>query len=161
MDGQRPHDGAPFFTASICRPVSSLGPMVENFGRRLGVATGASTSLFIATWGGWRLAQLAGLTNNPWKEDGREGPDFGALATTGALAGVMIGGGYALMRPLLPGQPELAGLLYAFASALALRLQMNAVATLLGRQREIVTRSDLVGIAVLGLALAETERLFR
>ena len=95
--------------------------MVENFGRRLGVATGASTSLFIATWGGWRLAQLGGLTRDPWKEDGGEGPDLRELATTGALAGVMIGGGYALTRPMLPEQPELAGLLYAFGSALALR----------------------------------------
>jgi hypothetical protein len=135
--------------------------MVENFGRRLGVATGASTSLLITTWGGWRLAQLAGLTRDPWKEDGGEGPDLHELATTGALAGVMIGGGYALTRPMLPRQPELAGLLYAFASALALRLQVNAVARLVGRERRIVTRSDLVGIAVLGLTLAETERLFR
>ena len=83
------------------------------------------------------------------------------LVTIGALAGIVTGGGYALMRPMLPGQPELAGVLYAFASALALRVPVNAVAGRVGRERRMVTRSDLVGIAVLGLALAEAERLFR
>jgi hypothetical protein len=141
--------------------MSSLGAMVENFGRRLGVATGASTSLFIATWGSWRVAQLAGLTKDPWKETGREGPDLRDLATAGALVGIVNGGGYALMRPMLPGQPELAGVLFASASALALRIPVNAIARRLGRERRMVTRSDLVGIAVLGLALAEAERLFR
>jgi hypothetical protein len=136
--------------------------MVQGFGRRLGVATAASTCLFIATWGSWRVAQLAGLTKDPWKETGREGPDdLRPLVTIGALAGIVTGGGYALMRPMLPGQPELAGLLYAFASALALRVPVNAVASRVGRERRMVTRSDLVGMAVLGLALAEAERLFR
>jgi hypothetical protein len=147
-------------SAGTPQPVSSLGRMVGNFGRRLGVATGASTSLLIATWGGWRLAQLAGLAKDSWEEDRRR-PRFGELATTATLAGVMIGGGYALMRPVLPEQPEVSGLLYACASAVAVRLQVNAVARLVGRERKIVTRSDLVGIAVLGLALAESERLFR
>jgi hypothetical protein len=136
--------------------------MVQNFGRRLAVATGVATSVFIATWGGWRSAQLAGLTKDPWKEAaGREGPDLRDLATTGALAGIVIGGGYALIRPMLPGQSELAGLLYALASALALRVPVNAIARRVGRERKMVTRSDLVGIAVLGLSLAEAERLFR
>jgi hypothetical protein len=135
--------------------------MVKGFARRLGVATGASTGLFIATWGGWRLAQLAGLAKDPWKQHSGDGPDLRELAAYGAVAGVMSGGGYALVRPILPRQPELAGVLYAFASGLALRLPVNAIAELVGRERRTVTRSDLVAMAVLGLVLAEAERLFR
>lgn len=139
---------------------TNLGRMVKGFARRLGVATGAGTGLFIVTWGGWRFAQLAGLAIRGEQHSG-DAPDLRELAATGAVAGVITGGGYALVRPVLPRQPELAGLVYALASGLALRLPVNAIAELVGRERRTVTRSDLVPSAVLGLALAETERLFR
>jgi hypothetical protein len=134
--------------------------MVESFPRRLVVATGASASLFIATFGCSRLAQLAGLAKNPWEGD-QDHPDLQEIATTAAFASAVVGVSYALVRPLLPRQTELAGLLYGIGSGFAIRLQINAILGFVGREpRKIASPSKLVGDAVFGLWLAETERLF-
>jgi hypothetical protein len=133
---------------------------MATFPRRLGVATGASAGLFVATVGGWRLAQRAGLARDTWAEDGQRAPHFREVVEIAALAGVMVGVGYALVRPVLPRQPELAGLLYGFGSGFATRLQVNAILRFVGREPRKFTSSKLAGDALIGLWLAETERLF-
>jgi hypothetical protein len=136
-------------------------PLVgESFLRRLGLGTGAGATLFVATASGWRLAQQAGLARDPWEEDGQKGPGVYEVAKIGALAGAMVGVGYAVVRPILPRQPELAGLLYGFGSGFVTRLQANAILKVSKREPRTFASAALLSDALVGLWLAEAERLF-
>lgn len=74
--------------------------------------------------------------------------------------GAFVGAGYGILRPVLPRQPELAGLVYAVAQGVAVRAQLTALFKLLGREeRFAVSRSRLTGEVIFGLWLARAERL--
>ena len=119
---------------------------MHRFAQRLAVSAGAGATLFTVTNGAWLLTG---------KGDRRGREIVGLAAGSGAAVGV----GYALMRPLLPHQPEVAGLTYAFLTGVAVRGQLNAIATGVGRpQRFRLTARRLRDEIVLGLVLAQAER---
>jgi hypothetical protein len=75
--------------------------------------------------------------------------------------GAFFGAGYGFARPLLPRQPELAGLIYALAQGVAVRAQLNALFKLLRREEHFpVSGYRLAGEVIFGLWLARAERVF-
>jgi hypothetical protein len=76
-------------------------------------------------------------------------------------AGAFFGAGYGFVRPVLPRQPELAGLIYALVQGVAVRAQLNALFKRLQReQRFPLSASRLAGEVIFGLWLARAERVF-
>jgi hypothetical protein len=114
---------------------SSLLRSCKGFPRRVAVASGVSAGLLVVATGGWRLAQLVGLTKNPREEDG-DHLGFAEITSAATLAGLIIGAGYAIVRPVLPRQPA----------------RRPSV--------QLISSKSAFEAGVLGLCLAETERLF-
>jgi hypothetical protein len=137
--------------------------MITRVAQRLAVSSCAGATLFGLTTGGSLIAQRFGSaqkrTGNRTGE--RDGPAPMQIVALACGTGAFFGGGYGLARPGLPRQPELAGLIYALAQGVALRVQLNALFRLLGREERFpVSRSRLAGEVILGLWLARAERMF-
>jgi hypothetical protein len=94
------------------------------------------------------------------REKGSE-PPLEEILVMACGAGAFFGAGYGLVRPALPRQPEVAGLLHALAQGVAVRAQLNALFTRLKReQRFSLSPSRLASEVILGLWLAQAERVF-
>jgi hypothetical protein len=137
--------------------------MFRRIGHRLLVSSCAGAALFGLTTGGWLIAQRLGCAEkragNRMEAPGAPTPE--EIVTLACGAGAFSGAGYGLVRPLLPRQPELAGLIYALAQGVAVRAQLAALFKILQREERFpVSRSRLTGEVILGLWLARAERLF-
>jgi hypothetical protein len=137
--------------------------MVSRFAQRVVVSSCAGVALFgISTAAGLIAQELGLVEKRPGKTRGTSGePTLGEILRLAFGAGAFFGAGYGYLRPVLPRQPELAGLIYAFALGVAVRAQLNALFRFLGReQRFPLSTSRLAGEVVLGLWLAAAERMF-
>ena len=137
--------------------------MIPRFAHRLVVSSCAGATLFGVTTGGWLIAQRLGLAEkSSGNRTGQSGePTPQQIVALACATGALFGAGYGFVRPVLPRQPELAGLCYALAQGVAARAQLNALFKLLRRkQRLSVSRSRLAGEIVFGFWLARAERLF-
>jgi hypothetical protein len=137
--------------------------MIVRVGQRLAVSSCAGATLLGLTTGGWLIAQRFGLaekrTGNRTGESG--GPAPREILALACGTGAFFGAGYGFVRPVLPRQPELAGLIYALAQGVAVRAQLNAFFKLLRREERFpVSRSRLAGEVIFGLWLARAERMF-
>lgn len=141
----------------------SPGLMIVRIAQRIAVSSCAGATLLGITAGGGLIAQQLGLAEkrpgNRTRESGEPAPkEILALACG---TGAFFGAGYGFVRPLLPRQPELAGLIYALAQGVAVRAQLNAFFKLLRRdERFPVSGSRLAGEVIFGLWLARAERIF-
>jgi hypothetical protein len=127
-------------------------------GRRLGAGVGAGVSgaaLAVATH---RLLIRAGLAP-PLRAQGDGGPSRAELARLLVLAGALHGAGYAVLRPLLPRRPELAGVLYSFVADAVLRVQVNWILRAVGRPPSTWQAHRTPWTVADGLWLALVERL--
>lgn len=141
----------------------SPGLMIVRIAQRLAVSSCAGATLFGITTGGGLIAQRLGLAEkrpgNRTRESGE--PEPKEILTLACGTGAFFGAGYGFARPVLPRQPELAGLIYALAQGVAVRAQLNALFKLLRREERLpVSRSRLVGEVIFGLWLARAERMF-
>jgi hypothetical protein len=137
--------------------------MILRFAQRLMVSSCAGAALFGVTVGAGLVAQEFGLVKKRRGKTGEESrePPMEEILTLAFGSGAFFGAGYGVMRPVLPSQPELAGLIYAFAEGVAVRAQLNALFKLLRReQRFHVSASRLAGEVIFGLWLARAERVF-
>jgi alpha-D-ribose 1-methylphosphonate 5-triphosphate synthase subunit PhnG len=127
------------------------------------VSSCAGAALFAVTTGAGLIAQECGLVEKrcgKMRGNGRE-PTLEEILAMACGAGAFFGAGYGFVRPALPRQPELAGLIYALAQGVAVRAQLNALFTRLKReQRFALSTSRLAGEVILGLWLARAERVF-
>lgn len=105
---------------------------MPSFARRLSVGVAAGVSGAVLAVGTQRLLIRAGFLP-PLPALKGDPPSRSELLGLLALAGVLHGGGYAVARPLLPRQPELAGLTYSFAADALLRLQLSWILRAVGR----------------------------
>jgi hypothetical protein len=143
--------------------VRLVGPMILRFAQRLAVSSCAGAALFGVTIGAGLIAREFGFVEKRRgkMEAGAREPTLEEILTMACGAGAFYGAGYGLVRPILPRQPELAGLIYALAEGVAVRAQLNAFFKLLKReQRFPLTPSRLAGEVILGLSLARAERVF-
>jgi hypothetical protein len=137
--------------------------MIPRFAQRLVVSSCAGASLFGITIGARLIAQELGLLEKRrGKATGetRE-PTLEEILALACGAGAFFGAGYGFVRPVLPRQPELAGLIYTLAQGVAVRAQLNALFKLVKREQHLpLTSSRFAGEVILGLWLARAERLF-
>jgi hypothetical protein len=137
--------------------------MILRFAQRLVVSSCTGAALVGVTIGTRLIAEAFGLVEKRRGETtgkGRE-PTLEEILAMACGAGAFVGAGYGFVRPVLPRQPELAGLIYALAQGIAVRAQLNALFKLLKReQRFPLTTSRLAGEVILGLWLARAERVF-
>jgi hypothetical protein len=137
--------------------------MILRFAQRLVVSSCAGASLFGITIGAGLIAQELGLVERrrgKARGETRE-PRLEEILALACGAGAFFGAGYGFVRPVLPRQPELAGLTYALAQGIAVRAQLNALFKLLKQEQRLpLTPSRLAGEVILGLWLAQAERMF-
>ena len=139
-----------------------LRQMIRRLAHRLLVSSCAGAALFGVTTGGWLIAQRLGWAEKrPGNKAGERGaPAAQEIVILACGTGAFFGAGYGIARPVLPRQPELAGLIYAVAQGVAVRAQLTALFRLLRREeRFAVSRSRLTGEVIFGLWLARAERL--
>jgi hypothetical protein len=139
-----------------------LRPMIRRFAHRVVVSSCAGAALFGVTTGGWLIAQRLGLAEkSAGNRTGQSGePTPQQIVALACATGAFVGAGYGFVRPVLPRQPELAGLGYALAQGVAVRAQLTALFKLLGREERFpLSRSRLTGEVISGLWLAGAERL--
>lgn len=139
-----------------------LRQMMRRFAHRLVVSSCAGAALFGVTTGGWLIAQRLGWGEK--RAGNRAGesrvPTPQEIVSLACGTGAFFGAGYGFVRPVLPRQPELAGLIYALAQGVAVRAQLTALFKRLGRKEGFpVSRSRLTGEVIFGLWLARAERL--
>jgi hypothetical protein len=137
--------------------------MILRFAQRLVVSSCAGAALFGVATGAGLIAREFGLVEKRGGEAkgrGRE-PTLEEVLAMACGAGAFFGAGYGFVRPVLPRQPELAGLIYALAEGVAVRAQLNALFKLLKREERFPpTRSRVAAEVILGLWLARAERVF-
>jgi hypothetical protein len=130
---------------------------------RVVVSSCAGAALFAVTTGAGLIGQELGLVEKrrgKRSARGRE-PTPEEILMMACGTGAFFGAGYGLVRPVLPRQPEVAGLLYGLAQGIAVRAQLNALFKRLKReQRFSLSTSRLAGEMILGLWLARAERVF-
>ena len=139
-----------------------LRQMIRRFAHRVAVSSCAGAALFGVTTGGWLIAQRFGWGDKHAGNRAGESraPTPQEIVSLACGAGAFFGAGYGFVRPVLPRQPELAGLIYALAQGVAVRAQLTALFKLLGREERFpVLRSRLTGEVIFGLWLARAERL--
>jgi hypothetical protein len=137
--------------------------MMLSFAQRLVVSSCAGAALFAVTTAAGLVAREFGLVQKRRGKVGEKGrePTLEEILALACGAGAFFGAGYGFVRPILPKQPELAGLVYALAQGVAVRGQLNALFKLLRRdERFNVSRSRLSGEVIFGLWLARAERMF-
>jgi hypothetical protein len=130
---------------------------------RVLVSSCAGAALFAVTTGAGLIGQELGLVGTRrGKTSGRgHEPTPEEILMMACGTGAFFGAGYGLVRPVLPRQPEVAGLLYGLAQGIAVRAQLNALFKRLKReQRFSLSTSRLAGEMILGLWLARAERVF-
>lgn len=136
---------------------------MEDFLRRFAVSSLAGAALFAGTTGGWLVAEKAGVVRRRRPQAGScdaHEPPLSEVVSIATTAGFAFGGLYAVVRPLLPKQPELSGVLFSFGASFAVRAQLNAFFRFLGReQRFRASPPRIVGDVFFGLWLARAERL--
>jgi hypothetical protein len=128
---------------------------------RVVISSCAGAALFAVTTGAALIGQEFGLVE---KRRGKRGkgpePTLEEILIMACGTGAFFGAGYGLVRPVLPRQPEVAGLLYALAQGVVVRAQLNALFKWLKReQRFSLSTSRLAGEVILGLWLARAERV--
>ena len=137
--------------------------MILRLVQRVAASSCAGAALFAVTTGAGLIGQPFGLVGKPpdkIRGNGSE-PTVEETLVMACGAGAFVGAGYGVVRPVLPRQPEIAGLLYALALGVAVRAQLNALFTRLKReQRFSLSTSRLAGEVILGLWLAQAERVF-
>jgi hypothetical protein len=124
---------------------------VRRLGHRLAVSVFAGFASVVGALAVYRLVRPAAFPLHA--ADLR---DAVAYAGTG---GAVVGAGYAVLRPLLPRRPEIAGLMYAFASHVLLRAFSTAVARSIGRSPRRYTTGRALEPICTGLSLATAEHL--
>jgi hypothetical protein len=137
--------------------------MIFRFVHRVAVSSAAGAGLFAGTTAAWRLMQASGLVRpRPSRRSDANGePTATEVVGMAASAGAFFGAGYGVVRPLLPRQPEAAGVLYALGASVAARAQLNALFKRLGRpERFRASGSRISGDLLFGLSLASAERMF-
>jgi hypothetical protein len=137
---------------------------MRRFAQRLGVSASAGAILFGVTTGAWLLVERVGLVERRRKETAPEKPEPTVAEMVGlaCVTGAFFGAGYGVVRPLLPNQPELAGLSYAVAEGLAVRAQANVLLRVFrsNGRRPLLSASRIASDVVWGLWLAQAERVF-
>jgi hypothetical protein len=137
--------------------------MILRIAQRLVVSSCAGATLFGITTCGGLIAQRFGLAEKRPVNRTREShePTSKEILTLACGTGAFFGAGYGFVRPVLPRQPELAGLIYALAEGVAVRAQLDALFKLLRREERFpVSGSRLAGEIIFGLWLARAERMF-
>jgi len=140
---------------AVTGPAIPLPHVRRALARRLQINVAATGTLTLAAAAEWRLLTLAGLRDRSHDEPGTL-----QLLTYSLAAGALLGSAYALARPLLPRQPELAGLTFAVVTGTTSRALSNMIVRRVGLRREADGTLELAGDVVIGLWIAQAERLF-